>query len=38
MMRQPFADVLDFVLSHDGCGPIARYRVIVRTIGLLSGS
>jgi hypothetical protein len=38
MLRQPFADVLGFVLSHDGWGPIARYRVIVRTIGLLSGN
>lgn len=22
MIRQPFAEVLDFVLSHDGCGAI----------------
>lgn len=22
MIRQPFGDVLDFVLSHDGCGTI----------------
>jgi hypothetical protein len=23
MLRQPFADVLDFMRSHDGCGAIA---------------
>jgi hypothetical protein len=23
MIRQPFADVLDFMRSHDGCGTIA---------------
>ena len=23
MIRQPFADVLDFILSHDGCASIA---------------
>lgn len=23
MLRQPFADVLDFMRSHDGCGPVA---------------
>ena len=23
MLRQPFADVLDFMRSHDGCGSIA---------------
>jgi hypothetical protein len=64
MLRQPFAEVLDFVLSHERCGaialevgagdvyalrcacgatierpipgPDARYRIIFRSLALLS--